>query len=147
MVFQNDRSRSFQVRRGVPEGSVLGPILFSFFINDLHASLPSSVSYSLYADNLATWSSSNLSLRRWKLLYTRSAVLNIGVFLSFQANVKSLFSVDSHQANLQYYLFLFNSLIRFNPTPTFFMVIFDRSLFFSKHVSLLNTKFFPCLKA
>ena len=58
VVFQNRKSRSFRVRQGVPEGSVLGPVLFSLFINDLPASLPSFVSCSLYADNLAIWSSS-----------------------------------------------------------------------------------------
>ena len=60
VVFQNHKSRSFRVRRGVPQGSVLGAVLFSLFINDLPASLPSSVSCSLYADDLAIWSSSPL---------------------------------------------------------------------------------------
>ena len=58
VVFQNQKSRYFQVRRGVLQGSVLGPALFSLFINDLPAFLPSSVSCSLYADDLAIWSSS-----------------------------------------------------------------------------------------
>ena len=60
MVFQNHKSCFFRVGRGVPQGSgsVFGPVLFSLFINDLRASLPSSVSCSLYADDLAIWSSS-----------------------------------------------------------------------------------------
>ena len=58
VVFQNHKSRFFRVRRGVLQGSVLGRVFFSLFINDLPASLPSSVSCSLYADNLANWSSS-----------------------------------------------------------------------------------------
>ena len=58
VVYQNHKSRSVAVHRGVPQGSVLGPVLFSLIINDLPASLPSSVSCSLYADDLAIWSSS-----------------------------------------------------------------------------------------
>ena len=57
VVYQNHKSRSFRVRRGVPQGFVLGPVLFSLFINDLPASLPSSVRCSLYADDLTIWSS------------------------------------------------------------------------------------------
>ena len=58
----------------------------------------------------------------------------------------SFFSVDSYQANLQSHLFLSNSRLLFNPTPTFLVVTFDRSLSFSNYVFSLKTKFFPCLK-
>ena len=59
----------------------------------------------------------------------------------------SFFSVDPHQANLQPNLLLLGSRLRFNPTPTFLGVTFDRTLSFSKHVSSLKAKFFPRLKA
>ena len=55
--------------------------------------------------------------------------------------------MDPHQTNLQPNLLLLGSCPRFNPTPIFLGVTFDHTLSFSKHVSLLKTKFFPRLKA
>ena len=146
MVYQNHRSRSFRVRRGVPQGSVPGPVLFSLFINDLPASLPSSVSCSLYADDLAIWSSSFsvptaveatqgalFRLERWSEYWCLP--------LNPSKCEASLFSVDPHQAILQPKLLLLGSRLRFNPTPTFLGVTFDRTLSFTKHVSLLKAKF------
>ena len=60
VVFHNHKSRFFRVREDAPQGSVLGPALFSLFIDNLPTSLRSSVSCSFYADDLAIWSSSPL---------------------------------------------------------------------------------------
>ena len=152
MVYQNHKSRSFRVRRGVPQRSALGSVLFSLFINDLPSSLPSSVSLSLYADDLAIWSSSPLvptaveatqgalfRLKRWSEYWCLP--------LNPSKCEASFISVDPHQANLQPNLLLLGSRLRFNPTPTFLGVTFDLTLSFSKHVSSLKAKFFPRLKA
>ena len=152
VVFQNHKSRSFRVRQGVPQGSVLGHVLFSLFINDLPVFLPSSVSCSLYAGNLAIWSSS-LSVPT-AVEATQGALFRLERWLEYwylPLNLRkcgsSFFSVDTHQANIQPNLLLLGSRFRFNPTPTFFGVTFDRTLSFSKHVSSLKAKFFPRLKA
>ena len=151
VVYQNHKSRSFRVRRGVPQGSVLGPVYFSLFNNDLPASLPSSVSCSLYADDLAIWSSSPsvpnaveasqgalFRLERWSEYWCLP--------LNPSKCEASFFSVDPHQANLESNLLLLGSRLRFNPTATFLGVTFDRTLSFTKHVSSLKAKFFPRLK-
>ena len=124
---------------------------FSLFINDLPASLPSSVSCSLYADDLAIWPSSPTGsiaveatqralfrLERWSEYWCLP--------LNPSKCEASFFSVDPHQAHFQPNLLL-SFCLHFNPTPTFFGITFDRTLSFSKHVFLLKTKFFPRLKA
>ena len=149
VVYQNHKSRSF---RGVPQGSVLGPVLFSLFNNDLPASLPSSVSCSLYVDDMAIWSSSRsvptaveaiqgalFRLERWSEYWCLP--------LNLSKCEPSFFSVDPHQANLQPNLLILGSRLRFHPTLIFFWVTFDRTLSFSKHVCSLKVKFFPRLKA
>ena len=93
---------------------------------------------------------------RWRphkeLCFDWSAGLSTGVFLSIFSisrglTFSSFFSVDPHQANLQHSLLLLGSRLRFNPTPTFLGVTFNRTLSFSKNVSSLKAKFFPRLNA
>ena len=151
VVFQNHKSCFFRVRRGVPQGSVPGFVLFSLFIIDLPASLPSSVSCSLYADDLAIWSSSPSVPTAVEA--TQGALFRLECWSEYwclplnPSKCEASFSVDPHQANLQPNLLLLGSRLCFNPTPTFLGVTFDRTLSFFKHVSSLKAKFFPRLKA
>ena len=124
----------------------------SLLINDLHATLPSSVNCSLYADNLAIWSSSPSVSTVGKA--TQGALFRLERWSEYWCPplnpIKceaSFFSVDLHQANLQLKLLLLGSRLRFNLTSAFLGVTFDRSVCFSKHVSSLKVKFFPRLKA
>ena len=152
MVYHNHKSRSFRVRRGVPQGSVLAPVFFSLLINDLPASLSSSVSCSLYADDLAIWSSSPSVPSAVET--TQGALIRLERWFKYwclplnpSKCEASFFSVDSHQANLQPNLLILGSRPCFNSTPTCLGVTFHCTVSFSKHVSLLEAKFLPCLKA
>ena len=114
--------------------------------------MPFSVSCYLYADDPAIWSSSPsvptaveatqgalYRLERWSKYWCLP--------LHPSKCEASFFLVDPHQANLQPNLLLLGSRLRFNPTPTFLGVTFNRIFSFSKHVSSLKAKFFPRLKA
>ena len=53
MVLDGDTSTELPVSSGVPQGSVLGPILYLFYINDLPDNIQSDVR--LFADDTAVY--------------------------------------------------------------------------------------------
>ena len=70
-MLEGDSSSEVPVSLAVPQGSVLGPILFSLYINDLPDNVQSQVR--LFADDTAvylitqmTWQTSNKTLTNYK---------------------------------------------------------------------------------
>ena len=55
VVLDNAKSSSKPVLSGVPQGSILGPIFFVLFINDLPACLSQGTNIALYADDTKIW--------------------------------------------------------------------------------------------
>lgn len=52
VLLHGHKSRTVSVTSGVPQGSVLGPLLFNIFINDITADLDPGIQSLLYADDL-----------------------------------------------------------------------------------------------
>ena len=55
VVIGNEMSHTLQVNSGVPQGSILGPLLFVLFINDLPQGLEQGTNLALYADDTKIW--------------------------------------------------------------------------------------------
>ena len=146
------RSLSFRIRRGVPQGSVLGPVLFILFIDDITKVFPLGAHASLYADDLDIWSSSPDPLKASSVVQSSLNVLETWSNLwrlSLDPNKResSFFSTDPHQATFQSLLNFLSIPLSFNPTPKFLGVTFDRTLSFGAHVQSLCYKFYPRHKA
>ena len=127
----NSYSRPFRLRKGVSQGSVLGPVLFPLFINDLPVFFSTSAKVSLYADDLAIWASFP------SVASTVQAALNRLVKWSSKWRLPlnplkcelSFFSLDPYQSRFKPSLSILGTLLHFNPNPnpTFLGVTFDRT--------------------
>jgi hypothetical protein len=61
--FQGHASRKAQIQHRGPQGGVLSPTLFLIYINDVMENIRWSVHSSLYADDLALWTSERKAYR------------------------------------------------------------------------------------
>jgi hypothetical protein len=92
------------MREGVPQGSVLAPLLFILVINDLQDRLPKGVHFSLFADDSALW-----------------------VHSPKKCEV-SFFFADPHEAKWQPVVEVKGTQLRINPIPLFLGVELGRTL-------------------
>jgi hypothetical protein len=118
---------------GVPQGSVLAPLLFLFVIDDLQDCLPEGVHSSLYMDDSALWVHTSCledavpvlqegvrEVYRWA--WAKKLTLNL-----IKCEV-SFFSADPHEAKWQPVVEVEETILRFNSTPLFLGVGLGRTL-------------------
>ena len=55
VVIGDNSSDSLPVDSGVPQGSILGPLLFVLFINDIYTCVSNGTNIALYADDTKVW--------------------------------------------------------------------------------------------
>ena len=56
VVINGTKSRRVRMKQGLPQGSVLSPLLFILFINDITKDIPADVTSPLFADDVSLYS-------------------------------------------------------------------------------------------
>jgi ribonuclease HI len=132
-------SKTRVFREGLPQGSVLSPMLFLFVINTLRTRLPITTEASFYADDVALWSAhpqKEVALSR--LSESVGEVLRWGHEHKIRLNPNkcevTFFSSDPRESSWKPEVHVADSVLRFNPNPVFLGVTYDRMLTFGPQV-------------
>ena len=129
-----------EVKIGVPQGSVLGSILFSLYINDIDTSSPEA-KIVLFADDTVMLFSSEGSLEDFNNKITRG-LLGVGRWLllnKLTLNVQKTTAISFHN-NEKLNLSLNNEEIRQVETAKYVGIIISKNLKWSEHIKLLADK-------
>ena len=126
--------------QGLPQGSVLAPLLFLLYFNDLATTLNKNAVIALFADDVsilttadteATAQSAVSSFVAWSQKWK----LN----LNTEKSEVCPFSTWSNDSSWDPTIFIGNQKVRVNTTPCFLGVTLDRSLTFNAHLKKLTT--------
>lgn len=139
--------KSATMHQGLPQGSVLAPILFVFYINNLAEILPDINIYALFADDVSI-----LAQGSTKEEATASAQIAVDVVTRWSTEWKlnlnalksesSFFSTSnsSEECNFAPRIIIDGKSIDFKSSPRLLGVWLDRKLCMSKHVDVVVDK-------
>ena len=141
----NTLCRTFKLHQGVPQGAVLSPLLFLFYIDGIRDVASEGIKVSLYADDIAVWAQ-----RRDKnaaLSKVQEAITNFGIWseehkltLNPSKCEKSFLSTDTKEAGWFPEVRLNGVTLLINRTSKFLGITYDRTLTFRPHVEDVKFK-------
>ncbi len=143
--FNGELGRSRKMNQGLPQGSVLAPILFLFYINNLAFLLPKELTISIYADDVSILASSKD--RQVAQRETQKAVDVVAKWsrewkltLNGEKSEVSLFTLAKTDRSWTPNISIGGKPVRFEPHPRLLGVTLDRTLTFNKQVELVVAK-------
>ena len=130
-------SKNRLFREGVPQGSVLAPLLFLFVIDTLNDRLPVGLKVSMFADDVALWASNprkevaaSLVEEGVREVWRWSKEKKLS--LSIEKCEVSFFTSETKEFGWQPAVVVDGRALPFNPTPKFLGIKYDRMFSFAE---------------
>uniref|UniRef100_A0A8C8E3R6 Reverse transcriptase domain-containing protein n=1 Tax=Oryzias sinensis TaxID=183150 RepID=A0A8C8E3R6_9TELE len=135
---QSFKSAALSLPTGIPQGSILGPLLFSLYINDLPSSCPD-VSVQMYADDTVVYAhGSNSSQVAEKLT---NAMVNITAWLKYSClqlntskTVAMFFTKSDNNLTAEPDVFVSGERLQIVSEYKYLGVLLDSKLSFKSHI-------------
>lgn len=136
IITGGSKSRIRKLHNGLPQGSVLAPVLFSLYTSDIP---PTMAKKYAYADDLALAARHNTiegagNILTEDLTALRKYFNDWRLIPNMAKTEVSCFHLNNKQAHMEPEVYFGNSLLRFNPHPKYLGVTMDRTLCFKKHL-------------
>ncbi|UYV83115.1 hypothetical protein LAZ67_22002256 [Cordylochernes scorpioides] len=143
--FNNIKSKTTRIYQGLPQGSILSPILFNIYLNDVHTSIKPPAKIALYADDIIIWvSKNNLSDAEQSLNKAMKNLQKVTKKLKLSINISKseigLFTINNHLRHWTPNIFLNNSKLQYSDSPRYLGVTLDPALTFKKHIDTMISK-------
>ena len=133
------------IKAGVPQGSVLGPVLFNLFFNDISDQIANKVELGKFADDLSAWTAFNniriiesrlqnqlTLIEDWMNTWRTKLSTNKTVWTIFKKNN----SCTSNLLSLEYN----GELIKMDRNPKFLGLTLDPGLTFNKYANIIRER-------
>ena len=132
-------SRKVVLQQGLPQGAVLSPLLFLFYINRLSEVIPADIDHAMFADDASIWAAhKDLNVLEAKLQRVIDIINEWSIKKKMTINTDkcevTFFSTDSHEAKWRPNMKLDGEEIKYEASPKFLGVYLDRTLSFTEHV-------------
>jgi hypothetical protein len=146
VVLDNCFSSVTSVLSGVPQGSVLGPVLFLIFINDVSSTCVGQAKLKLFADDVKLYSSFNVDVSNCGDLqqsldllssWANSWQLNINIS---KCTVLSIHHKSQSKPTIPHPYFINGSQLTNSSSVTDLGILVDSHLTFNHHISNILTK-------
>jgi ribonuclease HI len=137
--FGTATSAKHRMTNGLPQGTVLGPILFVCFINDLAKVVPEETHISLFADDVCLWAQDRTiegaaSALQEGLHTVEQFADEMRLRVSKDKTTVTAFTLNTHEAKTAPTVFFSDGTpVAVAPEPTFLGITFDRTLSFRAH--------------